>query len=75
MKETRKRKQQGAAMKKKYSYKIITSTSGFKELEDNVNEALNNGWKPIGGIAFNSGYSYQAVAKIIEDQEKSSQIT
>ena len=42
-------------------YKIITSKSGFKELEDEISLLINKGWKPIGGIAFNQGFPYQAM--------------
>lgn len=51
---------------KRATYKIITSKNGFQELEDKVSRHLNQGWKPIGGIAFNAGYPYQAMAKIEE---------
>lgn len=55
---------------KRYTYKVCGSTTGFKGLEEEVSAMLNDGWKPIGGIAFNAGYPYQAMAKIIDTEEK-----
>lgn len=44
-------------------YKVLAGTEeGIKELEIKVTDHLNKGWKPIGGIAFNLGYPYQAMA-------------
>lgn len=50
---------------KKAEYKIITSENGLPELEKKVSKLLNTGWKPIGGIAFNHGYPYQALARVV----------
>lgn len=52
-------------MIKRYQYKIITSTNGFAELEQQVSKMLNQGWKPLGGLAFNQGHPYQALAKLV----------
>lgn len=49
---------------KRAKYKVITSKNGFQELEETVSRHLNQGWKPIGGIAFNNGFPYQAMAKV-----------
>ena len=54
---------------KKYVYKIIVSDKGFDDFEAKISEKLNDGWKPIGGIAFNHGYPHQAMAKVIDDGE------
>ena len=47
-------------------YKVVTSTTGLKDLEKTVQKHLSNGWKPLGGIAFNQGYPYQAIAKVVK---------
>lgn len=49
---------------KKAEYKVATSTTGIAELEKTVTELLNQGWKPLGGISFNHGYPYQALARV-----------
>lgn len=52
-------------------YKVISATKGFKELEKEVSLLLNKGWKPVGGVAFNNGYAYQAmVGKPVKDSQK-----
>lgn len=51
---------------KKLVYKVIVSDKGFEDFEAKVSEKLNQGWKPIGGIAFNHSYPHQAMAKVIE---------
>ena len=43
------------------AYKIITSETGIKELEQKVTEFINDGWNTLGGISFNHGYPYQAI--------------
>ncbi len=53
-------------MTKQYQYKIVGSPNGFPELEQKISAMLNQGWKPIGGIAFNQGHPYQAMAKLID---------
>lgn len=55
---------------KKVEYKVIHSEKGLGELSEKVSEHLTAGWKPVGGIAFNMGYPYQAIARVIEHQEK-----
>ena len=51
---------------KKLVYKVVVSDKGFEDFEAKVSEKLNQGWKPIGGIAFNHSYPHQAMAKVIE---------
>lgn len=51
---------------KKAEYKVVTSTTGLPDLEKAVTKLLNEGWKPLGGIAFNQGYPYQAVARFVQ---------
>ncbi len=56
---------------KKLQYKVIVSDKGFTDFEEKVSQMLNEGWKPIGGIAFNHSFPHQAMAKVIEmDQEE-----
>ncbi len=57
------------------SYKILTSETGLKDLEKTVKEHLNKGWKPLGGIAFNHGYPYQAVGKVSSKKKLQEQPT
>lgn len=47
---------------KKY---VILKNKTKSGLEDMVNEHLDDGWKPLGGVAYNShdGYYLQAVFK------------
>lgn len=54
---------------KKAKYKVIGSSNGLPELEEKVSQLLNEGWKPIGGIAFNHGYPYQAMGKVEEEKK------
>ena len=54
---------------KKAEYKVVVSEDGFKGLEKQVNKLMNQGWKPLGGIAFNAGYPHQAMARIVEVKE------
>ena len=45
-------------------YKILASVPGTDWLEKQVNDALKQGWIPIGGVAVDSrGTCYQAVYK------------
>lgn len=55
---------------KKIVYKVVVSNNGFEDFEAKVSEKLNQGWKPIGGIAFNYNFPYQAMAKVIDVQEE-----
>lgn len=55
---------------KKIIYKVVVSNNGFEDFEAKVSEKLNQGWKPIGGIAFNYNSPYQAMAKIFDDTEE-----
>ena len=52
-------------MMKKAEYKIVASSNGFPELEKKVSAMLNHGWKPVGGLSFNAGYPYQAMARVV----------
>ena len=54
-------------------YKITFSESGFKGLEEQVNKLMNQGQKPLGGIAFKAGYPYQAIARVVEIKEKTTE--
>lgn len=51
---------------KEAEYKIVTATAGIPELERKISEMMNQGWKPLGGVAFNQGYPYQAMGRIRE---------
>lgn len=56
---------------KKAEYTIIVSgKEGFEDFTSKVSEKLNEGWKPVGGVAFNRGYPHQAMARVIETKEK-----
>lgn len=55
---------------KKVEYLVVHSEKGLSELCEKVSEHLTAGWKPVGGIAFNMGYPYQAIARVVENQEK-----
>ncbi|PCJ90824.1 MAG: hypothetical protein COA46_09880 [Porticoccaceae bacterium] len=48
-------------------YKVIGSKSGFSELEKEVSNRLNRGWKPVGSISFNQGFCYQAMVGKVEN--------
>jgi hypothetical protein len=50
---------------KKAEYKVASGATGFKELEETVSKMLNEGWKPVGGIGFNAGFPYQAMARVV----------
>jgi hypothetical protein len=50
---------------KKAEYKVASGAAGFKELEETVSKMLNEGWKPVGGIGFNAGFPYQAMARVV----------
>lgn len=58
------------AIMKKLIYKVVVSDKGFEDFEAKVSEMLNQGWKPIGGIAFNHSYPHQAMAKVIDTTDK-----
>lgn len=51
-------------------YKIVVGTKGFLELEEKVTKMLNNGWEPLGGIAFNQLHPYQAMVKLFAMSEE-----
>ena len=51
-------------------YKVIGSKSGFSELEKEVSNRLNRGWKPVGSISFNQGFCYQAMVGKVENNNK-----
>ncbi|WHI48198.1 hypothetical protein ACJJI3_22610 [Microbulbifer sp. ZKSA004] len=50
---------------KRAEYKVAVGKTGFSSLEEEVTRMLNEGWKPVGGLAFNSGYPYQAMARVV----------
>lgn len=50
---------------KKAEYKVAIGKQDIKSLETKVSEMLNDGWKPIGGIALEAGIAYQAMARVI----------
>lgn len=47
-------------------YKVVVSDKGFTDFEERVSKMLNEGWKPVGGIAFNHSYPHQAMAKVVD---------
>ncbi len=51
---------------KKLVYKIVVSDKGFEDFEAKVSDMLNQGWKPLGGIAFNHSFPHQAMAKVVD---------
>lgn len=53
-------------MTRKYQYKVIGSSRGFPEIEKKIGIMMDSGWKPVGGIAFNMGVPYQAMARQVE---------
>lgn len=53
-------------MAKRAEYKIIVGSNGFNDFENQVSNMMNKGWKPVGGIAFNSGFANQAMARIVD---------
>lgn len=55
---------------KKIVYKVVVSNNGFEDFEAKVSEKLNQGWKTIGGIAFNYNFPYQAMAKVVDVSEE-----
>ncbi|GAB2877768.1 hypothetical protein ACCI51_08460 [Microbulbifer echini] len=59
---------------KKAEYKVAVGKSGFSSLEEEVTRLLNEGWKPIGGLAFNAGYPYQAMARVVSMPKSTSGI-
>ncbi len=55
---------------KKLVYKIVVSDKGFEDFEAKVSDMLNQGWKPLGGIAFNHSFPHQAMAKVVDTTEE-----
>ena len=55
---------------KKLKYELVIGKSGFEAFCKEVSERLNQGWKPIGGVAFNAGFAYQSIAKLIDIEEE-----
>jgi|GEM_PF-6830991 len=51
-------------MKTTAEYKLVKDTHKLEKLEQIVSEMITNGWKPVGGIAFNNGFAYQAMARL-----------
>lgn len=52
---------------KRAEYRIIDSQNGIADLELRVNDMLDRGWKLIGGISFDRGCAYQAMARITSE--------
>jgi hypothetical protein len=44
-------------------YNVIQSSGGLPGLIEMVNKSIKDGWKPIGGIATDAGYFFQAIVK------------
>lgn len=55
---------------KKLVYKVVVSDKGFEDFEAKVSEMLNQGWKPLGGIAFNHSFPHQAMAKVVDTADE-----
>lgn len=55
---------------KKLVYKVVVSDKGFDDFEAKVSEMLNQGWKPLGGIAFNHSFPHQAMAKVVDTADE-----
>lgn len=53
-------------MPKRAEYKVVVGKDGFKGLEQEVSMLMNKGWKPLGGVAFNSNFPHQAMARIVD---------
>jgi hypothetical protein len=58
----------GKAEMKKIEYKVVVSNNGFSDFEEKVSKMLGDGWKPVGGVAFNHSYPHQAMARVIDVQ-------
>jgi len=58
-------------MAKRAEYKVVIGKGGFKDLEKQVSDLMNKGWKPLGGIAFNATFPHQSMARVIEIKEPS----
>jgi hypothetical protein len=56
---------------KSLEYKIVVGDTGFAELERKISSMLNEGWKPIGGLAFNNGFAHQAMARVKDESKYS----
>ena len=52
---------------KRAEYRIIEGPNGIAELEMKVNDMLDQGWKLMGGVSFDRGCAYQAMARITKD--------
>lgn len=50
-------------------YKVVAGINGLQELEKKVEQMIKEGWKPLGGIAFNQGFCYQAMAGKIKEEK------
>ncbi len=55
---------------KKFEYRVVVSNNGFGDFEEKVSEMLADGWKPLGGVAFNHSYPHQAMARVIEVEKQ-----
>lgn len=53
---------------------IIVRGSAFKglrEIEDNVNEKIDQGWVPVGGVSYGGSSYIQAMVKHDSEPDKS----
>lgn len=48
-------------------YKIIKAGGGPVNLEIEVVEWIRKGWQPIGGVAVDQNYHYQAMVEVTEE--------
>ncbi|WP_096085890.1 DUF1737 domain-containing protein [Agaribacterium haliotis] len=52
---------------KRALYKVVGGKPSLPEFEEEVAKHLNDGWKPVGGVAFNASFAYQALAKVTNE--------
>lgn len=50
-----------------YEYAIVSSISAVEKLEEKVNEEIEQGWKPMGGVALYDSVACQAMVKEDDD--------
>ena len=54
-------------------YCVVSSFDNIDQLEDRVNKAIKNGWKPLGGIAISENNTFETTyiqAMIKEDDDE-----
>lgn len=52
-------------MSKIIAYKVVTK--GNRQMDDEINKMLLDGWQPLGGISVNSLALFQAMVKYAEE--------